>query len=209
MRNFALVIGIGLYAAFMASAQESPLFAFSVGAGFTEPVNNSGSYLDTGWNVAAGGGINITPYVGAMIDLGYSSFGINSATLSNIGVPGGGVHIFSATLDPIIHLNPHGHFDVYLTGGGGLFHYYQDFTQPSAQTVLGVSPFFGVYPTVVPTTQILASNSTNKPGIDAGLGVSMGTKWHGKLFAEARWDRMFLNNGYHMDYLPVTFGFRW
>src|SRR5580693_3139279 len=122
MRKFALVTGLGLCTAFMASAQESPRFAFSVGAGFTEPVNHSGSYLDTGWNVAAGGGINVTPYVGAMIDLGYSSFGINSATLSNIGVPGGGVHIFSATLDPIIHLNPHGHFDVYVTGGGGLFH---------------------------------------------------------------------------------------
>ncbi len=48
------------------------------------------SPLDDGWKVGAGGGLNFGPYFGAMIDLDYNSFGINSTTLSNIGVPGGG-----------------------------------------------------------------------------------------------------------------------
>ncbi len=56
---------------------------------------SSGRHLDQGWNVQGGCfGFNFGPYVGAMIDVGYNRFGISSATL-----------------DPIVHLNPHGHAD--------------------------------------------------------------------------------------------------
>jgi hypothetical protein len=37
----------------------------------------------------------------------------------------------------------------------------------------------------------------------------LGTKWHGKVFAEARYVHIFMNNGTRADYVPVTFGFRW
>ncbi len=72
----------------------------------------------------------------------------------------------------------------------------------------GFDPFFGFYPVAVPTTLILASYSVNKPGIDVGAGIAFGSKWHGKFFAEAKYDRIFMGQ-YHTDYLPVTFGFRW
>ncbi|HEX4273737.1 MAG TPA: hypothetical protein VHZ74_00205 [Bryobacteraceae bacterium] len=48
----------------------------------------------------------------------------------------------------------------------------------------------------------------NKPGSDIGAGIEFGTIKHGKLFAETRYDHMFLNNG-HTDFVPVTLGFRW
>jgi hypothetical protein len=128
--------------------------------------------------------------------------------LNNIGVPGGGLHVFSATLDPIVHLNPKGHVDVYLTGGGGLYHRYQEFTQPNVAVTTGFDPFFGFYPVAVPVNQVLASYSVNKPGIDGGAGIAIGTKWHGKIFAEAKYNRIFMGN-YYTDYVPVTFGFRW
>ena len=40
-----------------------------------------------------------TDYFGTMLDLGYDRFGINGATLANIGVPGGNVrynHIYKS-----------------------------------------------------------------------------------------------------------------
>jgi hypothetical protein len=143
-----------------------------------------------------------------MIDLGYDSFGVNTATLNNLGFPNGGVHVFSATLDPIVHLNPHGHVDVYLTGGFGLFHWAQEFSQPSAEVTTGFNPFVGFFPVAVPVNQILASYSVNKPGIDAGAGIAIGTKWHGKMFAQAKYVRVIMGS-FHSDYVPVTFGFRW
>jgi len=191
-----------------ACAQEASRFMFDVGGGFTTPVGNTGRNVDTGWNIGGGFGANFVPYFGAKIDLNYNSFGINSATLANIGVPGGDMHIFSATLDPIVHLNPHGHVDVYVTGGGGLYHRIVDYTQPSVAIIPGFNGFFGLFPVAVPTTQILSSYSINKPGIDVGAGVAFGTKFHGKIFAEAKYNRIFMGQ-YHTDYIPVTFGFRW
>ncbi len=209
MKRLILTTCTGLLALGIASAQtETSHFAFNVGAGFTTPVGNTGRHVDEGWNVGGGFGYNFNPYVGALIDLNYNSFGINSTTLQNIGVPGGGLHVFSATLDPIVHLTPQKHVDVYVTAGGGIYHRTQDFTQPSAAVVTGFDPFFGFFPTIVPTTQILASYTVNKPGIDAGMGIAFGSKWHGKFFAEARYNRIFEGN-FHTDYLPVTFGFRW
>ena len=133
---------------------------------------------------------------------------MNAGTLNNLGFPNGGVHVFSATLDPIVHLNPHGHVDVYLTGGFGLFHWAQEFSQPSVEVTTGFNPFVGFFPVAVPVNQILASYSVNKPGIDAGAGIAIGTKWHGKIFAQAKYVRIIMGS-FHSDYVPVTFGFRW
>ena len=208
MKKLVLATCFGLLAIGVASAQETSHFAFNIGAGFTTPLGNTGRYLDEGWNVGGGAGVNFSPYVGALIDLNYNSMGINSTTLGNFGVPGGGVHVFSATLDPIVHLNPKGRVDFYVTGGGGLYHRNQDFTAPSLTVVNGFNPFFGFYPVAIPTTQILASSSVNKPGVDIGAGMAFGSKWHGKFFAEAKYNRIFMGQ-YHTDYIPVTFGFRW
>lgn len=203
MRRFAVTIFAGCLAAGVAAAQETPRVTFDFGAGFTTPVDRSGQYLDTGWNVEGGVGANITPWFGAKLQLGYNSMGINSTTLGNLGVGGGGVHIFSATVDPIIHLNPHGHVDFYVFGGGGIYHHNEDFTGPA----LVNAGYF--YPVPVPAGYVISSYSIAKPGIEGGAGVAFGTRLRGKFFAEARWDRIFLTSGIHEDYLPVTFGFRY
>jgi hypothetical protein len=207
MKGLALT-GFGLLLASTLSAQEVSHFTFDIGAGFTQPVGNTGRHLDTGWNIQGGAGYNFSPYVGAMIDVGYNRFGINGATLNRIGFPDGNVNIFQATLDPIVHLNPHGHIDVYLIGGGGMFRQEQEFTQPTIAAVTGFDPFFGFYQAAVPVNAVVSSYSVIKPGIDAGAGFAIGTRFHGKLFAEARYNHIF-NSNTHTDYLPISFGFRW
>jgi hypothetical protein len=119
------------------------------------------------------------------------------------------VNMWSLTLNPIVHTNPRGPVDVYFIGGGGLYHRRQEFTQPTTSVFTGFDPFFGFYPVAVPTTQVLTSYSVNKPGVNGGVGLSFGTKWHVKFYAEARYHRMFLGGDRHTDYLPVTFGLRW
>lgn len=202
-------VGIGLLlAGTVAFAQEGPRFTFGAGAGFTQPMGNTGRNLDLGWNVRGNVGYKFSDHVGANLNVGYDSMGINSTTLTSIGVPGGDVHIFSATLDPVVHLNPRGHVDFYITGGGGLFHWYQQFTQPSVAVVPGFNPFFGFFNATVPATQVLSSYSVNKPGVDIGAGFAFGALGHGKFFAEARYNHIYMT-GSHVDYVPVTFGFRW
>ncbi len=188
------------------SAQEVSHFSFELGAGFTEPVGNTANYLDNyGWNLQGGVGYNFSSHFGVMGELGYNSLGISSTTLNNIGYSGGGFHVFSATVDPIVHLTPKGHFDLYAIGGGGLYHVNEDF---SAAAGAVVTPFSGgSFQLIEPTNGL--SYSENKPGFNAGMGVAFGTKWHGKIFAEARYVHIFTNSNMRADYVPVTFGFRW
>jgi len=190
-------------------AQETSRFTFDIGGGFTQTLGGTSRRLDDGWNIKGGAGYNFNRYVGAMVDLNYNRFDINSATLTSVGFPGGNVSVFSATLDPIVHVLPGHHVDVYLIGGGGVYRTQQQFTQPSTATVLGFDPFFGFYNVAIPTTEILSSYSVNKPGVNIGAGFAVGTKWHGKFFAESRYHRIFMGNDRHVDYIPVSFGFRW
>jgi hypothetical protein len=206
MNKLAFLGCAGLLCMGTLSAQEVSHFSFDLGGGFTQPVGNTGNYLNDGWNVQGGVGFNFSNYIGVMGQLDYNSMGFNGATTSALGIPGGGVHVFSATLDPIIHLTPRSHFDLYAIGGGGLYHWYQQFSAPAAGAV--ITPFAsGSFPITIPYSG--DAYSVNKPGWNAGMGIALGTKWHGKVFAEARYVHVFLNNGERGDYVPVTFGFRW
>src|SRR4051812_795650 len=115
MKKLVPRVCVGLFLAFTLSAQEVPRFNFNLGAGFTSAVGGTSRRLDTGWNVDAGAGYNFNSVLGAALQYNFNDFGINSSTLTNIGVPDGSVRIWSLTLNPIVHLNPHrGPADVYL-----------------------------------------------------------------------------------------------
>jgi Outer membrane protein beta-barrel domain len=204
MNKLAFVGYFGLLCIGTLSAQEVSRFSFELGGGFTQTVGSTGRYLNDGWNLQGGVGYNFSNYLGVMGEVGYNSLGFNGATLSNLGYPGGGVNVFSATIDPIVHLTPRSHFDLYAIGGGGLYHWSENFSAPTG----AVMPFAtGSFPIVIPS--VGDAYSVNKPGFNAGMGVALGTKWHGKVFAEARYVHVFLNNNLRGDYVPVTFGFRW
>jgi hypothetical protein len=207
MRSFAVASFIGILGLVSANAQETPRFTFDVSGGYTTPVGNTGRQLNQGWNVGAGMGMNFNSVLGAKVNVGYSAMGINDNVLANIGAPGGNVNVFTATLDPVVHLIPgHRHLDIYITGGGGLFHVNQQFTQPTVAVTNVFDPFFGFFPVAFGATQVLSSYTVNKPGFDVGAGVALGVP-HGKFFMEAKWDHAFLANS-HIDYVPVSFGFR-
>jgi hypothetical protein len=72
--------------------------------------------------------------------------------LANIGVPGGYMRIFSATLDPVFHVGAYRRADMYIIGGGGLYRTTQEFTRPTVDTFTALDPFFGFYQVSVPST---------------------------------------------------------
>jgi len=205
-RALFLLAGFALTGAIF--AQEVPPVSFNIGAGFTTPVGATARRVDTGWNLQGGVGYNFRPRLGANLEFNYSDMGINSTTLSNFGVPGGSVRMWSLTVNPIVRMNPKGPVDWYFTGGGGLYHRTQEFTEPSVEVFTGFDPFFGFYPVAVPVTNVLASRSVMKPGVNFGAGFTVGTRWKGKFYAEARWHRMLFRDS-HTDTIPVNFGFRW
>lgn len=210
MKRASIVLSLALSLGGAAFAQEFPRFAFNLGAGFTSPTATAGDRLDQGWNAEAGAGVNLHPNLGLKVDFRYNSFGINSGTLNALGFPGGDGRLWSLTLDPVVHLNPRGPVDLYLTGGGGLYHWNQQFTRPATATFTGFDPYLGIfYPTAVPVTQVISSYSVYKPGWDGGAGLAFGTRWNAQVYAEARFSRMVFGNDRYVDTVPVSFGIRW
>jgi opacity protein-like surface antigen len=208
VKRTLIASGIGLLLAGAVFGQETPKFTFNLGGGFTQPVGRTGDNLNTGWNIGAGAGYNFTSHIGALVQFSDNQSDISSGTLANIGFPGGNVNIWSLTLNPIVHTNPRGPVDLYFIGGGGFYHWRQEFTAPGVAAVTGFDPFFGFFQAAVPTEDVLSSYSVNKPGVNGGLGLSFGTKWHLKFYTEARYHRIIFGDR-HADMLPVTFGVRW
>jgi opacity protein-like surface antigen len=204
----------GCVAAFMLGgacfAQNTSKLAFSVGGGFSEPVKQSDGRFDTGFNIGAGAGYNFHPNFGVMLDFGFNHLGVSSNTLTAVGAPDGAGRIYSLTLNPIVHFNPKGRFDAYLTGGGGYYRRTVEFTQPGVETITAFDPFYGYYPANIGTNIVLGSFTQNKGGLDIGGGVSMRVRGdsNAKFFAEARYHYIF-TAPIRTTVLPVTFGFRW
>ena len=197
-----------LFAGFL-QAQEVPRFSFNAGAGFVQPVGRTSDRLDTGYSLGAGAGINFNSTLGARLEFNFNGMGVNRTTLDELGFPGGDVKLWSLTLNPVVHIHRTGPVGLYFIGGGGLYHRSQEFTQPAVGTAIGFDPFFGFFPYAFTVNQVLSSYSVNKPGVNGGMGLTFGTKWRAKVYAEARYHRMFLGNYSHTDFVPVTFGVRW
>jgi len=210
MKRILYPLLVGLTLASAAYPQnEVPRFSGSVGAGFTMPVYGTGTRFDTGWNAGAGAGINISKWLGVEGQFQFNDLGVNGTTLGGLGYPDGYMHMWSVTLDPVIHFAPSNKFNPYIIGGGGIYHRTIAFTAPTLATAFGFDPFFGIYPATIVANQILASNTVNKPGFNAGAGFSMplgSSKM--KLFAEARYHYMYTGPR-GTSILPVTFGIRW
>ena len=208
MKRLAAFLTFCALAALPAIAQQSH-FTGQIGGGFSEPVYDIGNRLNTGWNVTGGVGANFNPRFGLMLDVMFNDFDINRTTLNNLAVPNGTTRTWGFTLDPVVHLNPEGATDVYLTGGGGIYHRTVEFTQPAVATVGVFDPFFGVFPVNVDTNQVIGSYSNVKGGLDAGAGVAfrLGSS-HARLFAEAKFHYIYTRPT-ATTIVPVTFGIRW
>src|SRR5581483_754249 len=127
----ALACLAGVALALPAAAQGTNHFTFNIGGGFTEPVQNTDSRANTGFNITAGGGVNFTPNLGLVGEFGFNDMDLSNRVLATAGVPAGTARIYSVTLNAIIHFNPHGRFDAYLIGGGGFYRRTIEFTQPT------------------------------------------------------------------------------
>lgn len=203
----AAALSISGFLSQTAYAQEDSHFTFDFHGGFTQRPGNTARHVDTGWNVGAGVGYNFNYHLGAILHFDSNTNGINGPTLTNLGYPDGRVNVWDFSIDPIVHLLPAGHTDLYVTGGGGVYHYRQEFTQPAIATVTAFDPFFGFYQAGIPINQVLNSYSVVRPGFNVGAGVAVGTKWRAKIFAEAKWHRVLFPNS-HYDMIPVSFGVR-
>lgn len=183
----------------------------SFGGGASFPTDEAGHDLQTGYNFDVSGGYNFNRYLSGNIDFSYNRWGLNDAALARFLEPGGRTSVWAFTANPVLHLNPHGKIDPYVTSGFGVYHVNLSLTEPFNETIFVCDPFFGFcFPQTGTVDEVVASFRTTKGGFNAGGGfnVPLG-KSRLKFFMEARYHRMFSSNGADLTYVPLTVGIRW
>ena len=193
MKKIASILSLCCMAALPACAQFSHFTGF-VGGGFTNPLNPIGSRLDTGWNIAAGAGVNANHHFGLMLDFMFNDTPINRTFLDQAGAPDGSVRMWGFTLDPVVHLTQEGPVDFYVTGGGGIYHRTVEYTQPVVQQARSSIPGLAFTRPHFVTNQIIGSFGQYKGGIDGGVGFFKLGLSNLKAFAEARYHHIFTRN---------------
>jgi hypothetical protein len=133
-----------------------------------------------------------------MVDAMFNDFGINHEALLRAGARRGSQRYWALTVDPVFHVNERGPVDFYLTGGGGL---YSRMTKYRASS--------GVVGQDSVQFDLISSDTIYKPGLNGGAGFSysLGGRSNIKIFAEARYHRMF-THGSGASLVPVTVGVR-
>jgi hypothetical protein len=182
----------------------------NAGVGVSPTVGEINGRLDTGWHIALGARYNLTSIFGLSLEYMYNGFGVNPSVLSALQVPDGHARMQSVTLNPILHLGSVGRFGAYAIGGGGFYRRTVEFTEPTTAIVTVFDPWWGYYgPAVVPTNRVLGSVSSNAPGVNAGLGFTIGLGHRGaQFYSEVRYHYA-ATKARNTQIIPVTFGVRW
>jgi hypothetical protein len=177
------------------------------GGGFTAPLGNSSNDLTWGWNFRGGVGWKFSKRINLMAEYEFDRNKIPAAILEQVDEPGGNVHTWSLTLDPVWNYKTSGHWGGYLTGGGGFYRQLTSFTEPvEAQGVY--CSYFYCYPIYYTENVVVSHYSSNQGGLNIGTGFTFGNFEHAKLFTEARYEWLD-TPGHSTQIIPVTFGLRW
>jgi len=177
------------------------------GFGFTAPLGNTSGDLTYGWNFRGGLGWDFTKRFAVLGEYEFDRSGIQQAILQQVGTPGGNVHTWSLTLDPVWKYKTSGNWGGYVTGGGGFYRQLTSFTEPVlAQGVF--CNFFYCFPVYYTTTAVVSHYSSNQGGLSIGTGLTFGNWNQAKFYAEARYEWLD-TPGHSTQLIPVTFGVRW
>jgi hypothetical protein len=189
--------------------------AFEAGGGFNAPAGHTNKYATYGGNLTLGAGWNFNKWLGTLIEYQFIDDKIPGRTLAAVGAPGGNVHVWSFTVDPILYLPTSGSFGAYITGGGGFYRKVTTFTTPVP--VLYCDYFGFCYQGT--QNVVIGHFSSNQGGMNIGGGFTwnaFGPDSKGKLFAEARYVWVDSPSASATQQgtgtfgtIPVTFGVRW
>ena len=225
----------------MHNADGSYKLAFEIGGGFATPAGRTGKYQTTSYKFSGGVGWNFSKTFGVLFQGDYDHFGITKGELASqlalynklliaqgdqpLSSLGGNVHIWSATLNPIINYYTSDSLGAYVVGGGGFYRKVTEFTSPTAGTFCQRDNFGNVICFQEAVNSVVDHYSNNAFGFNGGIGFTYKfSRFSGqKVFAEARYvwvdnqastNNTVANNGYppanyRTGYFPVTIGLRW
>ena len=209
-KNHALLrhwkpILVVLFTGLSCAGQDFHKWTFEGGAGPTLPAGSAKDRWNTGWNIMFGGGYNFTPHVSGLLEFQYDHFSLSNSALQTLNQPDGFIRFWSLSLSPRYDFNPKGRFDVYATGGYGLYARYLAFTDPS-QIQQICDPYYGYCDSS--GAPVIASFTNYRGGVNLGGGVSYALGSSGlKVFTDVRYNR-FLSHTSN-EFITFTMGIKY
>jgi len=216
--RFALfALGALLAAAPAVHAQEYSNVRWSIYGGFNEPVGNTGSILNTGWNF----GFGVTfrepgKPLGLRLDFDYSGNNASASFVNTVNnsqctavntglcINGGYANIWSATASvEWQHLLTNTMYAYAIAGIGG---YYTDFSLTEYGYGYVCNPWW--YYCYIGTGDVIVANKSGTHfGWNAGAGLSFRLQGGSSLFMEAKYTWIQTSNQ-SFEYIPIVFGIK-
>jgi opacity protein-like surface antigen len=205
-----IALSLFLLPCVFASGQVLERINANVGAGVSFPVGDSSDRVNTGYNITAGAGINLSKHFGLEIDYLFSSFGLSDRSLALSGAPDGYAHTWGFSANPIYYIAPDKKLSAYILAGYGVFTRTVNLTRPGVVPGVICDPWtFFCYNAPVYADIIYRCNSTTKGGWDVGGGITYRLgEGRTKVFTEIRYYDVLTSN-VRSTFLPLTFGLRW
>jgi hypothetical protein len=180
-----------------------------VGAGFTQPVYDTGGTVIPSWGFQLGVGPQFSHQLAVPIEFNWDNFGFNGQTIANqsyiyFGGQGFGLdghtHIWSFSVNPTVTVYNREGLGAYVVGGVGFYHKVADFTIPATGRYCDIFGFCYSFT----ANQVFDHYTSNAPGFNGGLGITYKfSKFSSeKLYAEARY--VYINNPYRPGYTAAT-----
>lgn len=202
--TMALVLALG--AAAVAPAAAAGSWGGTLGGGVALPQDVAKDRLNRGWDLQSGSTFKVGNSVAILMEVMYNKYGVSDTTLQNLQVPEGKMRILSGTVNFMVGPGATGS-GPYLIGGGGIYNRKIELSKPTTGGVIVVDPWLGVVaPIVIPPGDVIGTFSTTKPGINGGVGLSLGK--NSRAYLEARYHWVFTDN-VKTTFIPINFGLRW
>jgi len=169
----------------------------SIGIGISAPVNPLATRVNNaGFNIAGGFGVT-QGYTGVMIDAFFTNFGVNDGALRREGARSGYQRFWAVTVDPVVHVNPQGPADFYITAGAGLYGQRTEFRAPASLSGPGAG------------YDLTRTDTIYRLGVNGGAGFALSPSPDSRLkfFIEARYHQL-LTLDHRVSFIPVTVGVR-
>jgi len=183
---------------------------WSIFGGVSEPLGNTNTLVQTGWNL--GFGVTFTQAnspLALRLDFNYAYMSASQQLLtassqgSGLQVTGGWSEVWTGTINGEYRIPLGSGVFGYLIAGGGLYYNSLSLTEYGYGYVC--NPWWYYCYTAV-GNYVVDRHSTTKLGWNAGAGVAFRLQGGSQLFVEARFNQMQL--GQPFEYLPINVGIR-
>jgi len=189
-------------------------YNLNAGGGPGFPLSTASNFVNTSYDVVAGGGLNLRPHLKMVGEFMFQGLPVKQSIINELGVSNVKGRLYALTANLMAGTSIGGGKTVYAIGGGGWYRRTLEAKQKVLQEGTVCAPGWIWWAVecvdgIFPTTETIASRTSSAPGFNVGGGITFRLGDTGaNIYTEVRYHHAFTKD-VDTTVLPVTFGVRW